>query len=363
MPDREISLGIGGRPAPAEVVASMQLLEVEEHADQPGTMLLRLPVNYVDTGELQFVGDGTFEPLTRVSLVVSLDGTPQCVFDGYVLSWRVRFDRVADTSMIEIWAHDASWRMNVKDSVRQWPGVTDSDVARQIFSSYGWGVDTDNDSSPVHGEDAHTLFQRSTDLQFLRALARRGGKVLRVGCDADPGFQTGHFVTPAATNTPAATITMGDPERWSVDSMEFEWDVMRPTTVTASQLPLDDATAEPVTSEVSNSGITAMAARGYPAYVGHNAPSLRLTATADAPELAYRARGALADAQWFARCRGEAELGRLGVVMRVGTTVAIDGAGGLNSGTWLVWSVIHRVTAEAHALHFTLVRNAIGLTL
>ncbi len=53
--------------------------------------------------------------------------------------------------------------------------------------------------------------QRATDLQFLRGLARRGGKMCRVACTDTPEPRTGYFVTPPVDGQPAATISLIDP--------------------------------------------------------------------------------------------------------------------------------------------------------
>ena len=197
-----IELIVGGVPVPGALYDAIAQLEIEESSDQPGTLLLRLPVNRTSTGDLQFVGDGTFEPMTNVALTVTPDARgsrAQCIFDGYVLSWRLHLDRASTASTIDIWAQDASWLMNIDDHVAEWSGLTDGQVADAIFSSYGCtpaAGNTANDS-PSHLPEAHTLFQRATDLQFLRGLARRGGKLCRVACTDTPGIRTGYFVVPA----------------------------------------------------------------------------------------------------------------------------------------------------------------------
>jgi hypothetical protein len=40
--------------------------------------------------------------------------------------------------------------------------------------------------------------------------------------------------------------------------------------------------------------------------------------------------------------------------------VAIDGAGSIQSGNWLVWNVRHRYSLDSWKMSFTLVRNAMG---
>jgi hypothetical protein len=357
-----IQLSLNGTPIPSTLYDAVQLLEVEENADRPDALLIRLPVNRTSAGDLQYVGDGTFEPNTNITLLVTPAGqSPQCIFDGYVLSWRLHLDRTSGASAIDVWAEDASSLMNLNDSVREWTAMTDGEVANQIFSSYGFVPADGNtdDDSPAHDPDQHSLVQRATDLQFLRGLARRNGKLFRVACTDTPGARTGYFVTPAVDGDPAATISLVDPETWSVDSLDFDWDVLRPTEVDASQVPLDSDTDASVDGSSFSSGLAPLDARSYPTYAGQTA-TLLLTAAADAPELTLRTAATLRETNWFVRCRGETTVDRLGTTLRVGTVVTIEGAGTLHSGNWLVWNVRHLITVDVVRLQFTLLRNAIG---
>jgi len=68
----------------------------------------------------------------------------------------------------------------------------------------------------------------------------------------------------------------------------------------------------------------------------------------------------LTESGFFARCTGEVDADRIGVILRVGDVVTIEGAGNLQSGNWLVWNVRHRFALESWKMAFTLVRNAMG---
>lgn len=360
MPAAAVILAFGGSPASADVSDAVQLIEVEENADRPDTLRLRLPVNRTDAGELQFVDDGTLDPSTNVTVVVTPnEQSDQCIFDGYLTSWNLRLDPTMQASTIDAWGQDASWLMSLDDKIRQWPDITNGSVANQIFSEYGFSPTPENTSndSPVHATAEHTLFQRSTDLEFLRGLARRNGKLCRVACTSTPGLRYGYFVTPAVDRDPVAVITLGDPP--AVDELRFDWDVMRPTEVDASQVPLTDASVALVEGDSESSGLAPLGDRNYKAYAGGNS-TLRLSATADASELTMRTSATLQEAGWFMRCRGETDINRLGTTIRAGTIVSIAGAGRLHSGKWLVWNVRHRITGDVYRLQFTLVRNAIG---
>ena len=357
-----IQLGIGGTPAPDAFYDAIAQLEVEESSDQPGALLLRLPVIRTSAGDLQFVGDGTFEPQTNITLVVTAPGSPaQCIFDGYVLSWRLHLDRASTSSTLDVWAQDASWLMNVDDCVVEWSGQTDGQVANAIFGHHGFAPAAGNTSndSPKHTPDGHTLFQRATDLQFLRGLARRGGKLCRIACTDTPGARTGYFVTPAVDGQPVATISLVDPDSWTVDTLDFDWDVMRPTEVESSQVDLTQSSVTGTDVTADTSGLKTLDDRDYPTYLGESS-TLVLTAPTDVPELSQRTAAVLVESGFFARCAGEADADRIGTVLRVGDVVTIQGAGSIQSGNWLVWGVRHRFSPDSWKMSFTLVRNAMG---
>ena len=96
-------------------------------------------------------------------------------------------------------------------------------------------------------------------------MARRNGKLCRVACADKPGVRTGFFVTPNIGGQPVATISLVDPNAWTADCLEFDWDVMRPTEVDGSQLPLDSS-SNGVPGNAISSGLAPLDARDLPTY-------------------------------------------------------------------------------------------------
>lgn len=355
----ELSLG-GGTASSAALTEALQSVEVEENVDGPGAMTITMPVNRTPSGDLTYVDDGSFEPYTPVSVVLQAGPfATQCVFDGYVLSWRLHLDRATAQSSIRAWAQDASCLMNLNDVVREWPGLTDGEVANEIFSAYGFAPAPANldDDSPAHLPEQHTLLQRATDLRFLHTLARRGGKFCRVACAEKPGTRTGYFSRPS-WQPAAATLDLVSPFGWSVDSLDVDWDVMRPTEARASQASFA-APGPGVPAITLSSGLPVLGPRDLRAYAAKPSITL-LTAAADPQELPQRGAAVLAESGWFATCTGETDLDRLGTVLRAGTVVNVDGAGQAHSGSWLVWRVNHLIEPDSCRVRFTLARNAIG---
>jgi len=286
----------------------------------------------------------------------------ECIFDGFVLSEKLHLETGAVSSTLDVWGQDASWLMNLEEKTKEWVDVTDGDVASAIFSDYGITPADDNttEDSAVHTESGHSLMQRGTDIQFLRNLARRNGKVCRVACTDTPGQRTGYFVKPAVDGGPAVTITLNPSTDATISALDFEWDITRPTAVVARQALFTDDSAGGASGDTSDSGLDPLDARTLADFAGQTNTVMLTAPVDDAGELTMRAQSLLQESGWFAKCEGEADAGRIKAVLRVGTVVQINGAGSINSGNYLVWSVRHSFTQDAHKMKFVLMRNAVG---
>lgn len=355
-------LMLDGKSADEALYTALASLEIEENADLPGALQLRLPVSVTEDSELTWVNDARFKPFANLAVVAATEGgAEECLFDGCVLTHKLHLETGTTNATLDVWAQDASWLMNLEEKVREWADVTDGAVANAIFREYGIAPAPDNlaDDSPSHTEDEHTLMQRASDIQFLRHLARRSGKLCRVACAGTPGQRIGYFAKPKLDGDPTVILKLNDPEAWTVSALDFEWDATRPTAVKAQQAVLESS-GEPVSGDVSDSGLPLLDARSLATFTGKPMTVL-LTAPADsAGELKLRAQGLLRESGWFVRCTGEADVSRLNAILRVGTVVQIDGVGSLNSGKYFVWSVRHTISADAHKMKFILYRNAVG---
>jgi len=356
-------LFLNGTAADDNLQNALSSLEVEENADLPGAIQLNLAISRSEAGDLTFVNDAGLQPLANLAVVATPEDKPdECIFDGYVLSHKLHLETGITNSSLQVWGQDASWLMNLEEKTREWIDVTDGDVANTIFNEYGFTPASDNtaDDSPSHTEDGHSLMQRGSDIQFLRNLARRNGKLCRVACTTTPGQQNGYFASPKLDGDPVLTLTLNDPEAWTVRALDFDWDVTRPSAVKASQALFNDNNEDGVSGDTNDSELPLLDARSLADFAGKPMTVLLTAPVDDAGELQLRAKSLLRESGWFVRCEGEADVSRLNAVLRVGTVVQIEGVGSLNSGKYYVWSVRHTITADSHKMKFTLVRNAVG---
>jgi phage protein D len=378
---------LGGQPADPDLTTLIAAVEVEESMDLPGAVQIVVPVSRSSTGDFTYVSDARFAPLASVAVVATAGGSgasgvvrgavgavaaalgggaapsaTQCIFDGYVLSQKLHLETGTTNARLTVWGQDASWLMNLTEKVKEWVDVSDADVAAAIFSDYGITSSEENaaDDAPAHTENGHSLMQRASDIQFLRMLARRNGKVCRVACADQPGVRTGYFAKPKLDGEPAATIVLNDPTNRTIGALDLDWDATRPSSVVARQALFSDPDAGGVSADTSDSGLALLGDRGLAAFAGKPMTVLLAAPVDSAGELTLRAQAVLRDADWFVRCEADADVDRLGVVLRAGMIVSLVGIGALHSGSYLVWRVRHRITQEAHTMKFVLLRNAVG---
>jgi len=355
---------IGGTAA-KDFDADIFELEVEENADLPGAFSLTLPVATTSSGDYDTVSDPRLAPLSNICVTAQAkDGITQCLIDGYVLAQQIHLDTGTAKSTIKVWGQDASWLMNTTEQAREWVDVTDGAAANSIFGNYGFTPDPSNldDDSPAHTEDGATLMQRASDAQFLRALARRGGKLFRVFCTDTPGQRTGFFGAPNLSADPAVTLILNDATAANFSALDISFDVMRPSAVNAFQALFTDSDADTAGAggNFTDDGLPVMSDQSLATVATSAVTALLTTTAADAGTITQRANSLLREAGWFVRCEGTTDADLLGSILRVGQVVAINAAGAIHSGNYLVWSVRHKITAEKHEMKFVLVRNAMG---
>ena len=67
---------------------------------------------------------------------------------------------------------DATLLMNLQEKLVAWEDKSDSQIAKEIFSKYGFDTDIEDTSTTTpQSESNFTTIQRETDIEFLKRLA------------------------------------------------------------------------------------------------------------------------------------------------------------------------------------------------
>ena len=131
----------------------------------------------MDARGWSFVDDDIFKRLAHIRISVAVgSGKAETLINAYIIETNATFGNQPGSSILNVVAMDPTVLMNLKQVVKPWPNRSDSDVAREIFSS------PDYTFTPVidvtnwrRQENEQTMIQRGTDIQFLQELATRNG--------------------------------------------------------------------------------------------------------------------------------------------------------------------------------------------
>jgi hypothetical protein len=345
-----IAIAVAGTPD-AEL-AEAASVEVEERMGETTTFRLHYALD-IQEDDLPLLVDGRLGPGSELSILVPVESATVCLVKGPVHGHRIHLQHGGAGSTLEVMGSDTTVAMDRESRSALWAGLTDSAAVTKILGNYGYTPDVET-TSAGHFEAKHTLVQRATDLRFVRRLARRNGFLFWVTSDAD-GNETAHFKRPPLTGEPVADLTINqDPP--SIQQLDLEWDVERPTSIEAEQLDLN--TKGLLDGRVPKTPQDLLATQGL-ADIAGDTRSLHLTAPADdAGDLRARGEGALIEADWFIRATCETNLETLGKVVRSHRVVQVRGAGSRHSGKYFVAAVRHVIDDVAHGMEIELVRNA-----
>lgn len=349
-----IAIVVNGSPDPE--LAGVGQVEVEERMGETTTFRLHYPVD-IEEGDLPRLVDDRLDPGSELSILVPVGERTHCLVKGPVHGQRIHLMHGGAGSTLEVSGSDTTVTLDRETRSAIWADVTDSDAVTSILQEYGYTPDVEA-TSAGHYTKKHSLAQRDTDLGFIRRLARRYGYLFWVSCDAE-GNETAHFKRPPLDGSPAGELVI-NLESPSIQTLDIEWDVERPTQVESLQLDLN--TKKHLDGGVAETPQTLLGSQGL-ADITDEVRSLRLNAPVDdAGDLQARAEGALIEADWFIRANCRTSLEALGGLVRAHTVVQVRGAGSRHSGRYFVASVRHRIDAAAHAMDIELVRNAWGVS-
>lgn len=344
-------------------LASADLIEVEQRMGEPTIFRLHYPVLIKD-GDLPILSDARFAPGTEIGIQsgAGKDGKLECLVTGQIRAQRIVLGHGGTNSTLEVEGADIAIEMDRTQQTTVWSGatMTDSTVVSNIIST-GYNLIPDVESTTgAHPEEKHSLIQRSSDYAFVKKLARRNGFIFWVSHEVLPTggtVSTGHFKRPDMNGEDAAEIRFNIPKH-NVSSFEINWDTECPSTVLAQQLDLN--TKQGFGASVDNSPLDSLGTTRLRDIQTTPYEARLTTAADDAGDLTDRAKGLLAETDFFihARCRSNTK--RMGSVLHAHSTVRVRGAGRRHSGRYFVSAVTHTIDGRRHLMDMELARNAWG---
>lgn len=349
-----LGIGIAYNDVGDELLASADLVEVEQHLNEPSQYRLHYGIDIVD-GDIPMSVEGKLDPGAMISVSVPGEETA-CLIKGPVYRQQIGLQHGGEGSTLIVHGGDSRLLMDREAKSAVWADVTDSDAVAAILGGYGFASDVET-TGAGHYEDKHTLIQRDTDYAFVKRLARRNGFLFWIDCDGS-GVETAHFKRPPVDGGVAIDLIINFADA-NIRSLDIEWDVERPTSSEARQL--DASGLVDITGDVGATPLAALGTSSLQQITGDKRSVFVSAASDDAGDLTARAEAAVIEAEWFVRTRCMTSVAKLGdrVVMPA-QIVNVRGAGSRHSGTYLVESVNHRIDQANHSMEINLIRNSWG---
>lgn len=361
MPAVVTTLLINHTPAGADLLGRLRLIEYEDHVELAGMVRLRFDLTVrEDGGGWTPLDDGLFERLTPVRLMVTVGATPPTtLIEAYVVELAPTFSDAPGESYLDVLALDPSVLMALEEKVRAWPNMDDGTIATILFGEYGFVPDV-QPAQPFRTETEATVMQRGSDIAFLRGLARRNGYQCYVEAEALTGLPFGHFHPPRLDLPAQGVLTVNQGPATTVPRFSARWDLVAPAA--AAVADVDIGTQSDQTSDITSQAQTLLGSTGT---LNGDRPRRLLLhpgGLAQTGELQTFAQAAVDASSWSLRADGELATSAYGDLLRAKRPVEVAGAGEQLSGAWLVERVLHRITPDDYRQHFTLRRNATGLS-
>jgi hypothetical protein len=297
-----------------------------------------------------------------VQIRVSLgNGLSEPLINGYVKEASLKASSQPGASTLDVVGMDATATlMNLQDKVMPWPNLPDSVIALSVFGQYGI-VPTVTPTSSVRVILETTTIQRTTDIRFLKQIARRNGYECFVQPDPVIGLDLGYFGPPRLMMPPQAVLSVNFGPATNLEQFDVSYDMLQPTSALA--VAMDPKTKVPVPAPAplpleAPMGLEPTLSRILPP------PMLRPAGTdaANAGELTTTAMSIATRSSRAIRGSGEVDGFNLGHVLRPGLPILVRGAGRQHSGLYYVTQVNHSLSTEHYSQRFAAWRNAVGLT-
>lgn len=213
-------------PAPKTVIDALQSVQVNSGKDSTGFELSFL-VDKKSELTNTMLPAGYFDPiLTRVIIIVTLNGLPHVIMDGLVTQQDFAPSNEVGRSTLSIKGKDLSVAMGLVALTIPYPAFPDIAKIHSILARYAFlGIVplvippiVPKIKTPVQGHDSQTA---TTDLDYINGLAAEVGYVFYVMPGPLPGQSTAYFGPDISLPVPQGALSVNMDAHTNVESLSF----------------------------------------------------------------------------------------------------------------------------------------------
>lgn len=355
MANAQFRVYVDGQPASEEQLASFARIRIEQAIGMAAAAELELSLLPDEAGEWSGFDDPAAQPFARVRievLVGDADFVP--LLDGPVVGQRFELEAAPDASRLVVVVHDDSVLLDRDEKVAVFENVGLAELVRDLIEAPGLEARIAAGLPDAASAVDRFVVQRGTNMQTLRALARRFGMFVYVEPGDEPGRSVGVFeaATPRDDALPDLVL-LGDDRNIATFSAEF--DALRPQAAKAGTVRAIDKEALGGTAASASEP-----ALGQDAAHAIVAPALTLLSQTreEQSDLDAAAAAVVDVSSWAFTARGEVDADLYAGVLRPYRKLTVVGVGPQLSGDYMVARVLHEIDDDGYRQRFSLTRNA-----
>lgn len=351
-----ITLSINGKKQD-DLIPDLVRMEVEEDVDAASVFRVELALNAERDGSWRYIDEERFALWNRLSIEAGYpESGVETLIDGYITHVNINLSNDAQESTLEISGMDASALMDLEEKQLAWANKKDSEIAQQIFLSYGLSYEVEDTVVRLQDTVA-TILQTESDIRFLRRLAARNGFECTIQ------GSKGYFRSPTLELPPQKILAIQFGGETNLTGLRFREDGTAAGDLTIRRIdPFEKQEAKETMTEsprrkLGDKGLTDLQSS---ARKGHLLLKNQIAASSE--EMRGRLREGYRGGDRFVHAEGEIDARIYGAVLRSKRLVTIKGAGERWSGLYYVTRVRHLFTLDGYTQHFAGARNGVGLT-
>ena len=354
-------------PVPKEVIDALQSVQVTTSVGARSGFQLTFSLGKNSNFEKVLIPAGFFDPMIRVIIIVTLNGTPNVIMDGVITRQQVTPSNEAGKSTFAVTGEDVSAAMDLIDfSGIPYPAMpAEARVALCIAKYAMFGIVPMvipsiliNVPIPVKEIPKH----QGTDLAYINSLANEVGYVFYVEPGPMPGMNIGYWGPEIKVGVPQRALTINMDAATNTDAMSFTYDGLAKTLyilfiqelISKAPIPIPIPDITPLNPPLG-------AKPPLPLHVKFitNEPDQNGTAKYSPIQAALIGLAKASKGSDVISGTGSLDVLRYGGVLQPRKLVGVRGAGIAYDGYYYVKSVTHNIKHGEYKQSFALSRNAL----
>jgi len=347
-------------PVPQPVTDALTSVQVTTTAGQASGFQLTFALSKDSLLNRVLLPTGFFDPKSRVIVVVILNGTPTVLMDGIIVRQEVQPSDQPGASTLTVTGEDLTAVMDLADEYACYPAMSSDNQVRLICLKYAvYGIvpaavppvlletRSPTDQIPV---------QSSTDLQYIRSLARDAGYVFYIDPGPLPGANVAYWGPEVRVGIPQPALSVNMDAATNVESLSFSFDGRSRAQMTVTVT--EPFTKRSIPIPIPDIGLLRPPLAARPAIALRQEP---VPDTAKLTEIGAALMGLAMTAQASDAISGQGRLDvlRYGHILRARRLVSVRGAGVAYDGLFFVTSVTHDIKRGEYKQSFSLARDGL----